>query len=910
MSIFPFIFLLFLFFPIITSFSTDLTWLEEELSSTLPIDLESLPTGSCQQLQGTSAERLVNPCSSVVTYSFYVAPGKTLSYYQTLARNALNSSMLQAVPSNCGESMVALVCSQIYLKCYPGLNFANQSSLNFEIYLEVNRTFPLPFTRPCGSLCFNTLKYCNTTLLSLFGLPNCKSDRFDYSRGLVVTSTQPHRYELGARNDNPQFCHTTQLVAFAPQKETYLHEDDGSFCGSYASEIFISGGTTLNSSWTVLTPPTTIQQKLYATVASMTAQLPVYLGEECMHYMRSYFCYQAFKPPQKVTLRRALEWSGKTAVIAQLQSSKPAALNMFFYVPGFPHREICLNYSTACAKLLKSTTNSNLIPNCLAQSSTGVYLFPEANQTVQVIKTNNPQIGDLSVPSSPVRLADEHYNSSSDDYKTSCPYGYCVPEHPDHDGVNWIGATGCAANCRPNVWSESEWKRLLRAQKWVPFVSSIAGIALMCTLFVHPKELEKLYLLLHLTFLSLIASVVTLVMAFRYPSVNDSQHRFCYDNAVPQSQSVATWSPCFIQAILLLYVLLSSAATVLMMAIHHVCYNYLSYAIIHHWLYFTVQILVIFALPILPIAFVYRHDGFGFARTMPWCYVLPPTFDKHNLDLHLTAIPVIVATGLALIIIVVHRIYVVIKRWRKWKSGKRIAVSNSEHDGIQMADRPYAPLPAPSSPAPSVVPPAAVVVVTRPVEEKERTDVQLFEAQRNAISSDLMPFDGATDSCGEAPPMASTVIQSTASKSENDGDNALICSDIEEGAAIKSVSRVVRETHPKGSNVMAYLSVFVTLALYLPYLFNRIKTLHDKDSYLDSFSVWTTCIFKHYNGNDSSWESVCGSQFDDKPNLGFNIYMGIILFGNMIVIAPVAVLVLLLEHRKTNRNSLHKSSGL
>lgn len=416
------------------------------------VDLASSPTGSCHHLDGTHEEKLRNPCSSVVDYDFFVPQGLSMHDLEVQARNILNSSIVVVVAPSCGQRVVALFCAQIYLKCYSGVNFADVTTYNRNIYQQnISIDFPVPFYRPCGSLCAEVRQYCSPTLYAFAStLPNCNA-RYDYSFGQPPPglTLNPFRYE---KPDNLTLCHRTKLIPFAGQVENYLHNDGTSFCSGFAGRVFTPPGTAVNASYTVIQAPGVSQNVTFDLINNATKRIPVFMGEDCLRALKKYLCYQALLPVMSVTLRQALVWSQKpSSLITQIANSPNApALGLSIYVPMMANRSVCEEYAQTCKRFIATSTSANMVPNCtsFARNRPGVYAWPIADQTITTVTTTGI-LGDVKFYSSPANDSVLYYNSAQEyDYKTQCPRGFVVPDHPDDEGTSWVGGTGCAVGCQ------------------------------------------------------------------------------------------------------------------------------------------------------------------------------------------------------------------------------------------------------------------------------------------------------------------------------------------------------------------------------------------------------------------------------------------------------------------------------
>ncbi|RYH20402.1 hypothetical protein EON65_23555 [archaeon] len=413
-----------------------------QLTSTPPFAL----TGACDTLPNTDEERFRNPCAKVVTYPFYIPIGSSKVAMELRARNSLNNSVLQAAGQTCASRMVRLTCGNIYRRCTNNVDFEDYATYNYQIYTDdvSISTVGLPFDRPCVSVCTEARLACGGTLYSFAAvLPNC-TERLDYSRG-----SAPGGAALVRRYDptNTQ-CYVPAIVTINAQVENFIPKNNmSSFCSGYASSMLIGAGPAVNDSYTVLQEPNTIQNAIVQRLQGLRNNLPPFLSSDCMAAAKKYFCYQTLLTPQRVTIRRALEYSNLPNVIAQLTSANSPLLTSFIYMPMLPPQNICLDYEDKCASFIESANSTNITPNCtgFVRNRPGVTAFPTMNQTFTTVTTTTGLL--LKFPS--YVNNDLYYNTSEmAEYTPTCPRGYVMPDDPDHEDVRWIGFSVCAVACK------------------------------------------------------------------------------------------------------------------------------------------------------------------------------------------------------------------------------------------------------------------------------------------------------------------------------------------------------------------------------------------------------------------------------------------------------------------------------
>lgn len=379
----------------------------------------------------------------------------------------------------------------------------------------------------------------------------------------------------------------------------------------------------------------------------------------------------------------------------------------------------------------------------------------------------------------------------------------------------------------------------------MPIASIIISAALFLVLVANPKDLEKYYLVLFFDVISITASLTTLIVNAKYGLT-----RVCYDNSIPYTEDRGGRSPCTAQGAVLTYCLLAGAACCAMMAVHHMVINTNDCGKFKNPTYYVVQCLVIFGLPIIPVAIISHHGMFGFIRTAPWCYVMPPTFDKMALDVKTVAVPILigmVACAVALVVFTVRK--------RK-EDAKGVKVAAVEYELPEVKAMP-----------------------SDAGNSSDKADVMVYEA-----------IDNDEEVCTS--PKARTVIEPE--PDEEKGDSA----------KMKETVRLV-QPKPEGmlnrTNVLLVLVICIICTLYVPYAANKLVGYARKGDFQHALAEWIRCVFTNYHGDDSEWEAVCGMHPEQRPDLSFSIYMTIIYSGSNIFMGPLAIVLLIMERMRSKK---------
>lgn len=403
------------------------------------------------------------------------------------------------------------------------------------------------------------------------------------------------------------------------------------------------------------------------------------------------------------------------------------------------------------------------------------------------------------------------------------------------------------------MWTVDEWDQMIRSQIAIPIVSIVLALAIIVTVLQLPrKEIEKFYLLAVMALLSFIASMTTLIITL----ANTWEQRWCYDNSISYRQEQG-YSPCLVQGVILSYCFLATAATIFIMSVHQYVLNYY-YLTRKSWAtscYGLFQVLVILVLPGILVAMIASQDGFGFPRTAPWCYVKPPALDTKSLDLRLTGIPALLLTILAVIIVGIDAMRLHCRNNR----GARVAA-------VEMTPIAFVPEESPKK-EDMAGGDSAVVELFQPINpDEEDVEVGTTTSRKHLLD-----------------PVVSVAQEEERKTTEK------------EVITFKPVSQ--QSQGPKRTWALGIFVLLIFVAIIIPYVINKAMTAIRKDMIQDAFQEWVRCVFNNYEGSDEDYLSVCGSHPSPRSVFSYLIYTSIILSGNMIIAAPLAMLLIFLEWR-------------
>lgn len=609
-----------------------------------------ISTGSCVNLDPLTAMSTV--CYGAVNYKFYLAQNFTLAYYNNMALNYLNNSRLVMLPIACQIGIKNLVCSNIYLKCPDGIQLNSPfTGWNLAIY----NALPLPFQRPCASVCTSIQSKC-LGLTSLLGINfNC-SAQYDYSHGYFSSSVpQPLQYD--PLNNNATCNAMTANFQISSTREPYLKSNDPKgACYGFTTELFIPPSSSVSATLAPLQPPYVIQTAIESTLAANFAKLPVFMSSSCSIALRRYFCSSYMIRPQTEVLGDILKANGLTAQQIAYLSYKgfnmAAILAYSINLPSYPHRSICLDYQNKCSGFIAAANLPIFIPYCNAMNGP-VAKYPTDNQTIQNLPIEALHLTIPLVTSPNVATV-----SPLVSYSTKCPQGYVVPNRVDRR-TTWVPGTGCAVSCKAPYWSYTEWSQLERLAQVLGWIGLVLISVLLLSNLLDSHRRKHQMLVTSLGFFSMLATLYITIMSFI-----PFEDRFCASNAVLLDHTDGN-NFCTSQVYVLVASGLGTVASWMAVAVDLFLQVVVGIPDTDH-----LKIYFLGLIGLIPTVFliVVRFQRFGFVGTLPMCFVYT------NDDLASFYIPVTVMTmiGILAIVAVLFKLAVGIFRSRYNKDSRPV----------------------------------------------------------------------------------------------------------------------------------------------------------------------------------------------------------------------------------------------
>jgi hypothetical protein len=184
----------------------------------------------------------------------------------------------------------------------------------------------------------------------------------------------------------------------ASSKEPYI----GKTCTGIIRSVYVPAPSALDARLAPLLPPYVVQSIIEQKLAANIAKVPLFFSSACLLAQRQYACSIGFNVAHKVT-------------------ALGAAFNDF-YLPSFPHQDICTYYLRTCSGPIKMVPSLN--GNCSAVLSNGLKQFPTGMQSIVSI---NLGAGPMVMQTPPNRQAVQNVTAS---YVTQCPYATAVLDKP------------------------------------------------------------------------------------------------------------------------------------------------------------------------------------------------------------------------------------------------------------------------------------------------------------------------------------------------------------------------------------------------------------------------------------------------------------------------------------------------
>lgn len=382
--------------------------------------------GRCTTLQPTESALFNTTCSDVVDYQYFLPASASTVYLDQIARSKLSNVELSFLPTKCQIALKKAVCASVYMKCPPNFSETNLGSYNFGIFSDVGKLFPLPFQRPCISVCENA----NGDCLGLLNLKNRAVNCFartDYSYGVfgllnnVTSYPFPYTYDItnGANCNN-----IPATVQIASTAEPYIFAASNGVCAGITTSLFVPPGNSISNDIAPMQAPYVVQSVIESALAVKMRALPAWLSPACHLSLRKFFCGSYMLSPQPQRFGDVLIANNFTAPVimgikAALGSygvNVAAYLQETFYLPSYPSKQVCYDYRSACGAFINVSAVAALVPLCNSVAN-GVMKYPASDQTIASLPLSPTLI--IKYQTSPNAMSD----ASDGDYKTVCPSG-------------------------------------------------------------------------------------------------------------------------------------------------------------------------------------------------------------------------------------------------------------------------------------------------------------------------------------------------------------------------------------------------------------------------------------------------------------------------------------------------------
>ena len=391
--------------------------------------LAATSIGQCVNLaQISQADALNITCLGVVDYKYFLPTAVSTVYLEQVARNQLSDPSLSSLPTQCQVSLKKAVCASVYLKCPPNFLETNLSTYNYKIFSDVRSVYPLPFQRPCVSICNNANRDCLGLLNLKKRALNCSATT-DYSYGAFGVAYRVPSYPFPRTYDSKfdtSVCNAMPAInTVAGTSEPYIHASKNGVCAGIVTSLYVPPGNLLSSNVAPMQGPYVVQSIIEAQLAASINALPVWLSPSCHFAMRKYFCGSYMLAPQPQRFRDVLVANSfdPNAILGIQYKLGLAGVNVSaylkstFYLPSYPTSQVCLDYLNSCGTFINASKVPALVPHCQTVVK-GVIQFPSANQTIATVDLS-PGLS-IKYTTAPNKMS----TASDQGYKPICPDGY------------------------------------------------------------------------------------------------------------------------------------------------------------------------------------------------------------------------------------------------------------------------------------------------------------------------------------------------------------------------------------------------------------------------------------------------------------------------------------------------------
>jgi hypothetical protein len=387
----------------------------------------SASIGRCTALLPTTQSELLNTtCFGAVDYLYFLPASVTTVYLDQLARNKISSVELSVLPTKCQVSLKKAVCASVYMKCPPNFSETNLLTYNFGIFSDVGKAFPIPFQRPCSSICKNANNDC-LGLLNLKGRAIDCFSRTDYSYGAygflnnVTSYPFPYTYD----SSNGANCNSVPAtVQVASTSEPYIFAASNGVCAGITTSLYVPPGNILSNNIAPMQQPFVVQTVIESVLSVQLQALPVWLSPACHLSLRKFFCGTYMLSPQPQRFGDVLVANGFPppvvlgikAALGSFGVNVTAYLKETFYLPSYPSKQVCFDYRSACGAFINVSAVAALVPYC-DSTANGIMKYPSTDQTIASLPLSPTLV--VQYRTSPNAMSD----ASDGSYRTVCPPG-------------------------------------------------------------------------------------------------------------------------------------------------------------------------------------------------------------------------------------------------------------------------------------------------------------------------------------------------------------------------------------------------------------------------------------------------------------------------------------------------------
>jgi hypothetical protein len=501
--------------------------------------------------------------------------------------------------------------------------------------------------------------------------------RMNYAQ-YISNSSLPLPLQYGLPNSSEVCTDISHVKSVGGTFEFYLLKNSGGVCADFVSALYVQSGPSVYPLLAPMQQPYTIQMIQEKYLADLFLSLPKTLDDECYSAIRKYFCLSAFMKPQRQTINEAMVRQNVSEHDMMLLSAGGVDLialqDHAFYLPSYPHREVCLDFEAKCEPLIRFAPL--LKPSCEAKDDHGVHRYPNESQTVFELFINIPSVNgsDGDVKDAIVLSFSTDPNADYNDiiglsgHNPRCPKGFVIPDDPSDKSVVWVPGTACALACLRPSYTEDEYKIIFRLRKYSPLVGLLLLlVTLMGLLFYKSRRPNTRYhLIISVVVISIIQSAIFVAL-----SVVDNEKLFCRNNTSGYDYTDG-YNLCALESCTWVYFSLATSFAWALQILDMFFTIVLNLDTKNHWIF---QLPIVFLSPAVSVIFLLVRGVQGYGGLYTHCIT---NYDHRHDDMAIFFTPIVICIGFSILLscVILCRLLDI-----KWRARGRQGDPNEENTG-------------------------------------------------------------------------------------------------------------------------------------------------------------------------------------------------------------------------------------